>query len=751
MALTPQQRQEQLAKLAKITWSNADTSSKLVLTESWPDLKNSNVWTNKITSIKPMSATPENPLVDKTPVVPPAPTSSIPEFNQTTTPLVWSSNASWKTYEQQVAEAQKWQLENQLSDQLLRSWDEYRATLWTQRSQLEWAWKRTMDTLTRSLALRWWLRWTWWANQMAEVQNLVNEKIWVLESNMLTAYQLQDERIKSANANRVAEIDKHLEDIAKKSTDEILSMLTWHETADELKIISNQFKVDPVKLALKTRQLKETKLTDTQKQQSIDRDKAFDNLLNFAQQWVDITPDFAKSLFTWTWVADYWNMALMANGISKLKWEEKQLWVDKLKAEIEKVKAEVLKKDTLAQTTEAKNFEYYAELYKKDPVMAQSFADMAGIDTTQYQWWQGNPEVIAKVQDIPNWQVYNYKPNDPFSGECWRFVNDILWKPWLFWNTIESKTNKINSQTPEIWSIAIWWDNLWDNGHVSIVTWINQDWTINVKESGYNRSPMLWWKRMWLVWERKNIDPKYTKVLWYYNPSETSLTDVDISKFNDSKLDQNKLKWNQKSKYSIYINEKNKVMSNPDVTVDEILKYSKWWKDLTDTPITQLSKYNNAISSMQEIKDLFDKQATWPVIWRLKGLNPYDINAQALEAAINAAIPNLARWVYGEVWVLTDQDVALYKKTLPNIASTSEVSNAVLALTLRKISNWYKWILQAQAWAGRDVSWFIWAYRSLEKQIKTIEDKLPKEWGTDPLNLWITIKKPKSDPLNLFN
>jgi hypothetical protein len=43
---------------------------------------------------------------------------------------------------------------------------------------------------------------------------------------MLTAYQLQDERIKSANANRVAEIDKHLEDIAKKSTDEILSMLT---------------------------------------------------------------------------------------------------------------------------------------------------------------------------------------------------------------------------------------------------------------------------------------------------------------------------------------------------------------------------------------------------------------------------------------------------------------------------------------------------------------------------------------------
>lgn len=641
-----------------------------------------------------------------------------------------------------------------------------RAEAWAQSALVPW--REWLIAQANIMAASWVTEWVKRAYEMQETQKQ-QYNLWIQQkqtelqraqqdwkTSLAKSIQMEMDQLAVSKQNAENAKLKLQSDAEKEITSQVLWMLTWNETSEELYKTAQKFWINPNLLELQAKQKKTENLTEKAKQEFDNRNKAFDNLEKFASQWIEITPDFAKSLFQDTWVTDYGNITLMANSISKLKWEEKQLGIDKLNAEIEKIKADKDKKDTLAQTTEAKNFEYYAELNKKDPAMAQKFAEMAWIDTTQYQWWA--PEVVAKTSQIQEWQTYN--PSwvvDEFTWECARFVNDVLWTPKMFWSSLWDKTKHINSQVPAVWSVFISNQNRTDNEiwHVWIVEWIEKDENWNTILSIVQSNIKKWPDWRWIV-TREKVTPKSAWIIWYYNPSSTTLTDVDISKFNDPKLDPNKLKSNQKTKYDQYITEKNKVMSNPDATVEEILKYSKWWKDLTDTPINQLSKYNNAISSMQEIKDLFDKQKTWPVLWALKWLNPYDVNAQALESAINAAIPNLARWVYWEVWVLTDNDINLYKKTLPNIRSTEWVANAVLALTLRKISNWYKWILQTQAWAWRDVSWFIWAYRSIENQIKSIEDKLPKEWEITPdmtdeeilqslANKWSNITKDSSD------
>lgn len=73
---------------------------------------------------------------------------------------------------------------------------------------------------------------------------------------------------------------------------------------------------------------------------------------------------------------------------------------------------------------------------------------------------------------------------------------------------------------------------------------------------------------------------------------------------------------------------------------------------------------------------------------------------------MNSLVPNIARGVYGEVGVLTDQDVELYKKTLPNIRSTEDTNKLVLAMTLSAMINGFKTQLQIDGSAGRDVSGF---------------------------------------------
>ena len=77
--------------------------------------------------------------------------------------------------------------------------------------------------------------------------------------------------------------------------------------------------------------------------------------------------------------------------------------------------------------------------------------------------------------------------------------------------------------------------------------------------------------------------------------------------------------------------------------------------------------------------------ATGPIWGIIRSLNPYDTKAQLIKAQLTAIVPNLARGIYGEVGVLTDNDIALYSKTLPNLKSTEELRNALVGIAIRSV------------------------------------------------------------------
>lgn len=80
-------------------------------------------------------------------------------------------------------------------------------------------------------------------------------------------------------------------------------------------------------------------------------------------------------------------------------------------------------------------------------------------------------------------------PDGTKGGQCWVFANDIstaMWSTVHFWDTLASKTSQINSQTPEVWSFIVMTSKSqpW-SWHVGMVTGVNPDWTVQVKDSNW--------------------------------------------------------------------------------------------------------------------------------------------------------------------------------------------------------------------------------------------------------------------------
>jgi len=231
-----------------------------------------------------------------------------------------------------------------------------------------------------------------------------------------------------------------------------------------------------------------------------------------------------------------------------------------------------------------------------------------------------------------------------------------------------------------------------------------------------------WWNIPW--------DAGHFEYVWTGKQGDSELTLSDISTFNNStykpQSEKNKAK---KAKYQQFLQIKNKVFSQKDADINDVMAYSMGGKDLTDTDSKTFTKFTQALDQVDWIQKQIKKMDTWPILWRIKALNPYDTDAQVLSASLNALIPNLARWVYWEVGVLTDNDIRQYAKTIPNLTQTADVNNAVLAMTLDTIAGGYKRQLQTLAASGKDVSGFAGIYESIKAQADSLRASIP--WFND--------------------
>lgn len=129
-------------------------------------------------------------------------------------------------------------------------------------------------------------------------------------------------------------------------------------------------------------------------------------------------------------------------------------------------------------------------------------------------------------------------------------------------------------------------------------------------------------------------------------------------------------------------------------------------KDLDATTLQKLEKTNMVMGELQDLSDALISEKTGPILGILRSNNPYDTKAVEIKAMIQGLVPTLARGVYGEVGVLTDQDIKNYIQTLPNLRSTDDQKKLLLDMTKRTLSRALEGTIKTQAMAGRDVSGF---------------------------------------------
>ncbi len=382
-------------------------------------------------------------------------------------------------------------------------------------------------------------------------------------------------------------------------------------------------------------------------------------------------------------------------------------------------------------------------------------------DTTTGTWIDKNtwtrPDIQALSQakwqnllDAPDGIVIPSRlsetTNKNGGKECAEYVNDITWIG--LWNSWDSKKSKIDNTiiVPETGDTAIWIPDPSNKtfakyGHAWVVTWVSEDGsTVTIKSSNLNWDGAISTitvpiSQIDQTWGFAHSSVKQT------GTQSTEITQGDISIFNNTTFKpQTDLKTQaQKDKYKKFLEEKNNVMSynNKDVDIKSILAYSAWGKELTDATIKPLEKFNSALDQIGSIQEQISKMDTWPILGRLRNLNPYDTDAQVLKAQLTALMPTVARWVYWEVWVLTDSDIRLYAQTIPNLTNTNDVNKAVLAMSLKVIAWGYKRQLQTLAAAWKDVSGFSGIYDWLMSQVQSLESEIGVGWtgsGTNDLD-----------------
>ena len=118
-----------------------------------------------------------------------------------------------------------------------------------------------------------------------------------------------------------------------------------------------------------------------------------------------------------------------------------------------------------------------------------------------------------------------------------------------------------------------------------------------------------------------------------------------------------------------------------------------------------------------------------PIMGLIRGANPYDVVAQRIEALVNGLVPKVARGVFGEVGVLTDQDIAHYKKILPSMRSQPELATLLLSDLRRKLDQTRTANLDVFQKAGYDVGNFNQASApsvDIQRQISETYDQLMK-------------------------
>ena len=152
-----------------------------------------------------------------------------------------------------------------------------------------------------------------------------------------------------------------------------------------------------------------------------------------------------------------------------------------------------------------------------------------------------------------------------------------------------------------------------------------------------------------------------------------------------------------------------------------------------------LGKFKFTLARLGELKEQLKVVGdTGPIVGIFRSANPWDVKARLLQAQITKIIPGLARGVFGEVGVLTDQDVALYSKTLGTLTSPKEINELLTSAAIKMVSNSYEDKLRGMAESKLNVSGFLPGLidlRNKASELLGVEEEAPTTPIIDVENL----------------
>lgn len=162
--------------------------------------------------------------------------------------------------------------------------------------------------------------------------------------------------------------------------------------------------------------------------------------------------------------------------------------------------------------------------------------------------------------------------------------------------------------------------------------------------------------------------------------------------------------------------------------VTKLVASAKNSKDLDATERQSLSKARTVIGQLDSLqKNIAGQNKTGFIKGKVNNLlESVGLNADVgvINAQLQAVVPNLARGTYGEVGVLTDNDIANYRKTLPRLDRPQDQNDAVMALTLKTVLNSIENTLSTAANSNINVSGWTQDYLKIKNQINAIEDRI---------------------------
>jgi hypothetical protein len=207
---------------------------------------------------------------------------------------------------------------------------------------------------------------------------------------------------------------------------------------------------------------------------------------------------------------------------------------------------------------------------------------------------------------------------------------------------------------------------------------------------------------------------------------QLDVLDATIRKTNDDAQESEQAKATSKKMATLDPN-------SPTLTMD-MIRASAGGKTPTGEQTKPINKATLVLSQLADLQANVSKASTGPILGILRDNNPYDVKAQLIKAQLQAITPNLARGVYGEVGVLTDNDIKNYIQTLPNLKKPEEVNKLILAMTLKVVKNSVDSNLQVLSAEGRDVSGFEPILTKFDNKISELEkvsSKTTKMTGPD--------------------